>query len=1136
MQITGLSIQNYGVCKNQSFEDIQSAMLVVFGPNEAGKTTTMQFIRGLFFGLNSPERRSYTTGTGGKYGGSLKAVDSEGNQWHITRMMDAEEDTSIVINGQIFPASALGRDLLSGIDPELFEHVFTVGLAELQHLNQLNATDAAEFLYEMTSGFDRKSVGNTLRHITNQREQLLADCGSGKLQALHGQLNSISKQLDDRKAEMQPWVANSNEIQIINQQINALQAELVERQTLLNDLGIYGSLETKLLERGRLRTVLAQSQPPKIHRAHTRIDERLALLELAIRGHETLSSIDERESELLILEEELRAINTMLLPPDVAPRMNAFAEMLPWISSLLSEVELLAAEPLNASDSHGIPDIQTGIKNSTNINKKLLLTLRQPARKLKESRKRLKENERVCAELQQSIAQAETAWINSPAWRSLSITPSLEHPSIELRQKLTTLIGDRKQLATAVKSTQQAASQSPIHLDTPAPLESPASLLLNAILICVGGTLLGMGLFFPDSFGLSNMAIVVCILSGLLSITGGVYGTIVQSRNRSHAVYRNRRREELTRLRQQMERKADEAADSNSESTCAFPDLDELEAAIAGTESLLDMAHELERLRLNLKVTQRKNKDELSRHQDALSDWQGSLRLHGLPEELSPIDLYALVENADRIAEQHRIKSNRAADLQRKQSELRELDLRMTALLDDAGMPSSHLTVSSRAEHIAQVARNQKELQRELLEVESNISATVKTIAVLASESDNCTRQLSRIYATLGISSLWEYAELTDRLDEYEVNRDQLSELEHSISASLSHHSMTLTDLEPFEGLNSEDVHERSCLLQEEINSINGDLQHAFELRGQLKAKSTQITSDRDVNQLRLQKRNLELRIQAFEEHWQIWTLTEHLFGGVREHFESQRQPETLRNASLWLDTITEGDYCRIWTPLGEDLLYVDDAQGQPWAIDSLSRGTRESIYLSLRFALVRSYHEEGISLPLILDDVLVNCDLSRAKNAIKAIHQFSNEVGQVLFFTCHDHIAELFSQVGADVRPIIKPDTVTAPGIPRISFDAVTAHEAVSSDTPAPVPFTSPSDSDQPSFEELHNAITETDDLITTLGADEYGDEIEIIVVAEDEEVEEGIDDELLEVGDEIDADEYEDWEDEQTDDEIAA
>ena len=254
----------------------------------------------------------------------------------------------------------------------------------------------------------------------------------------------------------------------------------------------------------------------------------------------------------------------------------------------------------------------------------------------------------------------------------------------------------------------------------------------------------------------------------------------------------------------------------------------------------------------------------------------------------------------------------------------------------------------------------------------------------------------------------------------------------------------------------------------------------------------------------------------------------------MRDHFETQRQPETLRNASLWLETITEGDYGRIWTPLGEDLLYVDDAQGQPWAIDSLSRGTRESIYLSLRFALVRSYHEEGISLPLILDDVLVNCDLSRAKNAIKAIHQFSNEVGQVLFFTCHDHIADLFSQIGADVRPIIKPDTVTAPEIPRISFDAVSTHESVGPCTPVQVASARLSAIEEPSFEQLHNALSETDDLIRELDADDYGEEIDIIVASEDEEVKEPVAEHISEVAGEIDEDDY--WEDEQTDDEIAA
>ncbi len=1140
MQITGLNIQNYGVCKDLSFDDIQSPMLVIFGPNEAGKTTTMQFIRGLFFGLNSPERRSYTTGSGDTYGGSLKAVDSEGNQWNVTRITGSEDDTSIVINGQIFPASVLGRDLLSGIDPELFEHVFTVGLSELQHLNQLNATDAAEFLYEMTSGFDRKSVGETLRHITDQRIQLLSESGQGRLQDLHDQLSTITAQLDIRKAEMQPWVANSNEIETVNHQIETLQSKLLDKQKLQNDLGVYGSIQSNLVERDRLRDLVAQHRPPKIHRTHTGLAERLKLLELATRGQATLLAIDERESQLLNLEEDLRAIKTVLLPPDVTPRINAFAEMLPWISSLLNEVERLAVDPLDSNDDHGVAAFQSHGEITGKLNKKLLLTLRQPARKLKETRKRLAETERACTDMQQSIADVETSWVNSPLWRSLSITPTLEHPSTELRHKLTTLVGDRKKLANVVSQAEHPETQETSHSNTPTPLESPASLLLNAILISIGGTLLGMGIFFPASFGLSTMATLICIFAGILSITGGVYGTIIQSRQKSHAAFRQRRRDELSRLRQQANRTTAGSADPNPTPQDAGADLEELEVTIGNTEALLDLAHEIERLRLNLKVIQRQNHEESNRHQDALSEWQQALANLGLPVEMSPSDLFALVENADNLAEQQRISSDRSADLQRKQSELRELDLRMSSLLDDAGLPSSHLTVSQRADCIAEVARRQKELHRQSLDVEDQIANTAKGIAALANESDNCTRQLSRIFATLGISSLWEYTQLTERLDEYEFNHEQLSVIEGSIDDSLSHTSTALLDLEQFEGLSPEDVQEQSHLLQSDIETINCDLQDAFESRGQLKAKSSQITSDREVNQLRLQKRNLELRIKAHEEHWQIWALTEHLFAGVRDHFESQRQPETLRNASLWLDTITDGDYCRIWTPLGEDLLYVDDSQGQPWSIDNLSRGTRESIFLSLRFALVRSYHEEGITLPLILDDVLVNCDLSRAANAIKAIHQFSNEVGQVLFFTCHDHIAELFNQVGADVRAIIKPDTVAAPELPRISFE--TSQGSERPDTLVPVVSnTEPVDLEQHSIQQLHDELSQTDHLITSFDDDEYGEEIEIAVEPEDEDLKEESQNELYELADgdheeQMEDDEYEYWEDEDTDDEIAA
>ena len=99
----------------------------------------------------------------------------------------------------------------------------------------------------------------------------------------------------------------------------------------------------------------------------------------------------------------------------------------------------------------------------------------------------------------------------------------------------------------------------------------------------------------------------------------------------------------------------------------------------------------------------------------------------------------------------------------------------------------------------------------------------------------------------------------------------------------------------------------------------------------------------------------------------------------IRKTYEKERQPETLQEASGYLERMTEGRYGRIWTPLDEKVLLVDDAAGRPLAIEVLSQGTREQLFLALRLALVSSYARRGAVLPMILDDVLVNFDTQRA-------------------------------------------------------------------------------------------------------------------------------------------------------------
>ena len=72
-----------------------------------------------------------------------------------------------------------------------------------------------------------------------------------------------------------------------------------------------------------------------------------------------------------------------------------------------------------------------------------------------------------------------------------------------------------------------------------------------------------------------------------------------------------------------------------------------------------------------------------------------------------------------------------------------------------------------------------------------------------------------------------------------------------------------------------------------------------------------------------------------------------------------------------------------------------------------LSRGTVEQLYLCIRLGLAAEFGRNAISLPIILDDVLVNFDPQRAGALLVALGEFSKSQ-QVLMFTCHPWVRAL--------------------------------------------------------------------------------------------------------------------------------
>jgi len=207
--------------------------------------------------------------------------------------------------------------------------------------------------------------------------------------------------------------------------------------------------------------------------------------------------------------------------------------------------------------------------------------------------------------------------------------------------------------------------------------------------------------------------------------------------------------------------------------------------------------------------------------------------------------------------------------------------------------------------------------------------------------------------------------------------------------------------------------------LRQRLAGIQAELRGLLEKRGRLNEQLESLAADRRMASKQIDLAVLESRLEEAIHHWQVLATTCHMLDVIRDAYQQHRQPETLQEASLYLDRLTQGRYRRVWTPLGDRSLRVDDAEGRALAVEALSRGTREQLFLSLRLALASSYARRGSPLPLVLDDVLVNFDAERAKAAAAVLRDFAAEGHQLLVFTCHEHIHRLFKSLKVPVSSL---------------------------------------------------------------------------------------------------------------------
>lgn len=153
------------------------------------------------------------------------------------------------------------------------------------------------------------------------------------------------------------------------------------------------------------------------------------------------------------------------------------------------------------------------------------------------------------------------------------------------------------------------------------------------------------------------------------------------------------------------------------------------------------------------------------------------------------------------------------------------------------------------------------------------------------------------------------------------------------------------------------------------------------------------------IAELELQRAATLGELSSALDEWRTLRLTSELIATTLRDYQSRHQPDVLRDASSALAQLTEGRHRAVVQEGADGIAVVGD--GGRVLPEQLSRGTREQLYLAVRLGLAQHLARQGIVLPFVMDDILVNFDPARQAAAARLVAQLAQS-HQVLFFTCH--------------------------------------------------------------------------------------------------------------------------------------
>ncbi|MDR7907841.1 ATP-binding protein [Bacillus velezensis] len=950
MKITAMHIYQYGKFSDRSFQLSDSPVQVIYGLNEAGKTTLMSFIKSVLFGF--PKSKKYEPKNGGVYGGTVELKHGDHGAVKIERTKGAAEKVRVyTASGEIKDGEWL-KQLLSDTDRALYEAIYSFDVFGLQEIQAFNRDKIGEFLLysslfgseaaakldgRLAKELDRMYKPNgrnprlnqeldTLKRLSAQLKQ--AEAAEAGYHSLLEEKKSAGGRLQDAEARLKDI---TEEIKTVKSAIEA--KPLADKKT---------ALESELSSYPEALKQFPKDGMHQLEKYESHLHPKAARLE----GLRAKAAELRRQADLLAPNEDLLQKERQL--QELSGEQHMYESRGEQLAAIQSQIRQTSARVSSGLQQLGRHE-EDGIL-SLNTDYEYEWRLQEAVQSAGQARERKTQLDAIFEQARLELEEAE---------RKHAVTAeNILDPAV--RKEKEAALQSYKQTADTEGNEWQAHVQ---HLEKQRAKQKKL--------------FLGAGILFIAIFAMLKEWLPAALFTGalLLYMLAGMQKPLPSARGgpghkkKKPAISKEAAdllQEELWRDgRHRQQLIADQAVLEQKEAAYerVIRQYEEWEAEMAPSEKqaellmnelgfsgspshLLDAYHVMKDVKKEIL-----NKHELTIEAGRLQKLQRAFE--DRVKKLSPSDgrelsvkerLHVLLAQAERAREEAKRKQVLETDLLHAQEQMRELNEEVHYYEQQVKQLFMAAGAKNR-EHFCELARlneSRRETERQLREIKTHLSG-------------------------IGGKQLKPYMSRT------------VSELEHTVVQKETE---------------KKTLEEKSAQLREQTALLT--------------VKQEQLESSGLVSDLKQQTEMQKERVKKTAKEWAALQTVRHIIREKMERHKKVTLPRLLETAGALYGPLTDGCYHKLYFSEADDSIMVMRKDGTVFSAGELSQAACEQLYAAIRFALA-SERESAVSLPFLLDDSFVHFDRQRLQRLFDVLNQLSEGGRQILYFTCHEHVSRSF-------------------------------------------------------------------------------------------------------------------------------